>query len=577
MPTRRRSTCCRRCGSATPGRGADAATRPRIERDGAGLVVANHALAGYRLEAAPGPDGSAPETLFCENETNTARVFGTEPVTPFPKDGINDHVVSGLPTVNPDGVGTKAAFHYVLTVPAGGTAELRLLLHRREGKSGPKKAAKKWAAEAFDGRWPTREADADEFYAALAPPDDPRADAGAAAGVRGARLEQADVPLRRAPLARRRPGQPAPPSARLQGRNANWRHLDSFDVLAMPDPWEYPWFAAWDLGFHAVPWAHLDPAFAKYQLLVLLREWFMHPNGALPAYEWNFDDVNPPVHVMAALRVFRIDGSRDREFLERVFQKLLVNYTWWVNRQDADGNNVFGGGFLGLDNISPVDRSTLPAGVKLEQADGTAWMAYYTLSMLLIAIALAEENDVYQDMVIKFLEQFVMITRALDRQGLYDAEDAFFYDRITPPGGEPTPGQGEDDRRPDPAPARRRAAPCRRPSGRSSWASGSRVCASGSSRRAGALVGRVREVGEHAHGARLGALARRPAGGRFASSSTRTRSCRPTACARCRSATRTRRTRSRASPARQSTTSRPSRRRRCSAATRTGAARCGCR
>ena len=207
----------------------------------------------------------------------------------------------------------------------------------------------------------------------------------------------------------------------------------------MPDPWEYPWFAAWDLGFHAVPWAHLDPAFAKYQLLVLLREWFMHPNGALPAYEWNFDDVNPPVHVMAALRVFRLDGSRDREFLERVFQKLLVNYTWWVNRQDADGNNVFGGGFLGLDNISPVDRSTLPAGVKLEQADGTAWMAYYTLSMLLIAIALAEENAVYQDMVIKFLEQFVMITRALDRQGLFDSEDAFFYDRITPPGGEPTP------------------------------------------------------------------------------------------------------------------------------------------
>ena len=207
----------------------------------------------------------------------------------------------------------------------------------------------------------------------------------------------------------------------------------------MPDPWEYPWFAAWDLGFHAVPWAHLDPAFAKYQLLVLLREWFMHPNGALPAYEWNFDDVNPPVHVMAALRVFRIDGSRDREFLERVFQKLLVNYSWWVNRQDADGNNVFGGGFLGLDNISPVDRSTLPPGVKLEQADGTAWMAYYTLSMLLIAIVLAQENDVYQDMVIKFLEQFVMIARALDRQGLYDEEDAFFYDRITPPGGEPTP------------------------------------------------------------------------------------------------------------------------------------------
>ena len=157
----------------------------------------------------------------------------------------------------------------------------------------------------------------------------------------------------------------------------------------MPDPWEYPWFAAWDLGFHCIPWAHLDPAFAKYQLLVLLREWFQHPNGALPAYEWNFDDVNPPVHVMAALRVFRIDGGRDREFLERVFQKLLINFTWWLNREDADGNNVFSGGFLGLDNISPIDRSNLPEGVTLEQADGTAWMAYYALSMLVIAIELA--------------------------------------------------------------------------------------------------------------------------------------------------------------------------------------------
>jgi hypothetical protein len=232
------------------------------------------------------------------------------------------------------------------------------------------------------------------------------------------------------------PGAPPPPETRHHGRNAGWRHLDSFDVLAMPDPWEYPWFAAWDLGFHTVPWAHLDPAFAKYQLLVLLREWFMHPNGALPAYEWNFDDVNPPVHVMAALRVFVIDGARDREFLERVFQKLLVNYTWWVNREDADGNNVFGGGFLGLDNISPIDRSNLPAGATLEQADGTAWMAYYTLSMLVLALVLAEENPVYEDMVIKFLEQFVLIARGLARQGLFDEDDAFFYDRLVLPSGE---------------------------------------------------------------------------------------------------------------------------------------------
>ena len=177
----------------------------------------------------------------------------------------------------------------------------------------------------------------------------------------------------------------------------------------MPDPWEYPWFAAWDLAFHAIPWAHLDPAFAKYQLTVLLREWFLHPNGALPAYEWNFDDVNPPVHALAAIRVFVIDGGTDTDFLERIFQKLLLNFTWWVNRQDPDGNNLFGGGFLGLDNISPVDRSNLPPDLRIEQADGTAWMAYYSLAMLVLARTLAERNHVYDDMVVKFLEHFVLI------------------------------------------------------------------------------------------------------------------------------------------------------------------------
>ena len=186
----------------------------------------------------------------------------------------------------------------------------------------------------------------------------------------------------------------------------------------MPDPWEYPWFAAWDLAFHTITWAHLDPAFAKYQLLVLLREWFQHPNGALPAYEWNFDDVNPPVHALAAIRVFVIDGGTDLDFLERVFQKLLLNFTWWLNRQDPDGNNLFGGGFLGLDNISPIDRSHLPPGLRLEQADGTAWMAYYSVAMLTLAITLAEHDDVYEDMVVKFLEQTVLIMDALEDSGL---------------------------------------------------------------------------------------------------------------------------------------------------------------
>jgi hypothetical protein len=411
------------------------ASRPRIEDAGSALVVADHALAGYRLEAAPGPGGVVPDALFCENETNGPLIFGTEPSTPYPKDGINDHVVSGAPTVNPDGFGTKAALRYRLTVPARGTAELRLRLHRLA--DGPETAGADWSGAAFDAVFAAREADALEFYGALAPagttPEAMQILRQACAGlVWSKQMYPYDV---------RRwldgdPGEPPPPEAHRHGRNSNWRHLDSFDVLAMPDPWEYPWFAAWDLGFHAIPWAHLDPAFAKYQLTVLLREWFLHPNGALPAYEWNFDDVNPPVHVMAALRVFRIDGGRDREFLERIFQKLLVNFTWWLNREDADGNNVFSGGFLGLDNISPIDRSNLPEGVRLEQADGTAWMAYYALTMLLIAIELAEENDVYLDMVIKFLEQFVLIARALEQQGLYDPEDGFFYDRLVFASGE---------------------------------------------------------------------------------------------------------------------------------------------
>jgi hypothetical protein len=406
--------------------------RPRIERDGAALRVTDHALAGYRLEGAPGPDGAAPETLFCENETNVERLYGSQPTTPYPKDGINDHVVSGAATVNPEGFGTKAALRYRVTVPGGGKAELRLRLSREATSA-------EWSGDAFDELCRAREADADEFYAALAP-----------AGTTTEKLQivrQACAGLvwskQMYPYNVRLwlegdPAMPPPPDGHRHGRNRDWRNLDSFDVLAMPDPWEYPWFAAWDSGFHAVVWAHLDPAFAKYQLVVLLREWFLHPNGALPAYEWNFDDVNPPVHVMAALRVFRIDDSRDREFLERVFQKLLINFTWWLNRQDEEGDNVFGGGFLGLDNISPVDRSNLPPGVKLEQADGTAWMAYYALSMLIIAVELAAQNDVYQDMVIKFLEQFVMIAQALERQGLYSHEDGFFYDRVVFPSGEST-------------------------------------------------------------------------------------------------------------------------------------------
>jgi hypothetical protein len=411
--------------------------RPKIVRDGSTLVVADHALAGYRLEGAPGPDGAEPAALFCENETNMPRVYAAQPLTPYPKDGINDHVVSGAATVNPDEVGTKAALRYRVTVAAGGKAELRLRLHRPKPEA--KARSTDWAGSSFSEVVTAREAEADDFYDALAPAEttseEMRVLRQAAAGLIWSKQMY--------PYNVRRwldgdAGEPPPPIGHRYGRNKDWRHLDSFDVLAMPDPWEYPWFAAWDLGFHAVAWAHLDPAFAKYQLVVLLREWFLHPNGALPAYEWNFDDVNPPVHVMAAIRVFVIDGGRDREFLERIFQKLLINFTWWLNREDPEGNNIFGGGFLGLDNISPLDRSNLPPGVTLEQSDGTAWMAYYALSMLMIAVVLAEENDVYLDMVIKFLEQFTLIARALESQGLYDDEDGFFYDRLMLPSGETT-------------------------------------------------------------------------------------------------------------------------------------------
>ena len=226
------------------------------------------------------------------------------------------------------------------------------------------------------------------------------------------------------------PGLPAPPPERLHARNAAWRHFDAADILSMPDPWEYPWFAAWDLAFHAVTFAHIDPAFAKYQLLLLCREWFQHPNGALPAYEWSFDDVNPPVHAASAYMVWIIDGQRDSDFLKRIFNKLLLNFTWWLNREDLEGNDLFAGGFLGLDNIGAFDRSHLPAGTELEQSDATAWMFMYCLNMLRIATALAEEDPAYEDFQTTFIEHAIRIGTAMNRSGLWDDEDGFFYDAL---------------------------------------------------------------------------------------------------------------------------------------------------
>ena len=404
-------------------------TRPTITATSAGTVTANHPFLG-QLELLPGPDpqGAYPELLFCDNDTNLERLYGVPSSSRWPKDGINDHVVSGADTVNPDRRGTKFAAWYRLAVGPGETAQVRLRL-RPEG-TGPD-AATALGAD-FTRVEAQRRNEADEFYAELTPP--------AASADEAAVMRQAFAGM----LWSKQfyyyyvgqwldgdPSQPPPPPRRRQGRNARWRSFEAFDVMSMPDTWEYPWFAAWDMAFHCVALVHVDPAFAKYQLSLLSREWFQNPNGALPAYEWDFNDVNPPVQAWAALEVFAIDGGRDFDFLSRIFDKLLVNFTWWVNREDANGSNLFEGGFMGLDNIGPLDRSHLPVHGLLEQSDATGWMAGYALSMATIAAILhGSGHRPALDLVQKFLEHFAGISEALDTVGLWDDEDGFFYDRI---------------------------------------------------------------------------------------------------------------------------------------------------
>jgi hypothetical protein len=371
-------------------------------------------------------DGS-PQALFCENETNAERVFGIDGSTSFPKDGIGDHVVHGADSVNPDGVGTKAALHYRVTVPAGGTVELRLRF-----SDGDRDLGASWAHALT-----LRRHEADEFYRDLAPkapPEHAMVLRQAFAGMLWSKqFYHFDVERWLAGD----PGRPPPPPERAHGRDSGWLHVNNHNVLSMPDTWEYPWYAAWDLAFHCVALAHVDAGFAKHQLLLLCREWYMHPNGQLPAYEWAFGDVNPPVQAWAALRVFQIDGYRDLEFLERIFHKLALNFTWWVNRKDSEGNNVFEGGFLGLDNIGPFDRSAmLPQGVHLEQSDGTAWMAMFALNMLVISMTLATHDDTYEDMAVKFFEHFCYIASAMNDQGLWDEADGFYQDVLHAPGAE---------------------------------------------------------------------------------------------------------------------------------------------
>jgi hypothetical protein len=407
--------------------------RPVLAADGADRVRIEHPFLGT-LELTGGAGPAPPELLFCENETNAARLFGAPPVTPYPKDGINDHVVRGAATVNLARTGTKCAFWYQASVPAGASAEFRLRLRPGDGAAAD-------LGSGFDRVMAQRQAEADEFYAELTPAaasaDEAMVLRQACAGMLwGKQLYYYDV-------SRWLDGdaaQPAPPSSRKNGRNAAWRNFDGFDIISMPDKWEYPWFAAWDLAFHCVTLAHLDPAFAKYQLILVCREWFQHPNGALPAYEWDFGDVNPPVHAWAALEVFAIDGGRDIGFLSRVFDKLLVNFTWWVNREDAGGRNVFEGGFLGLDNIGPIDRSHLPRGDTLEQSDATGWMGAYALAMASIAAALTWSGQrPATDLVLKFLEHFAAIRDAIDAQGLWDETDGLYYDRLVTASGETIP------------------------------------------------------------------------------------------------------------------------------------------
>jgi hypothetical protein len=378
---------------------------------------------------------------FTENETNQHSLFGIENPTPYVKDGINNTVVNGqLDRVNPEQVGTKCSADYVLSLAPKETRTIRLRLSDKSD------LATAFGSE-FEKTWQTRLEEANAFYEDLAPfamSDDLRnIQRQAFAGMLWSKQYYA-YSIENWLLGD--PAVPPPPPERKRGRNAQWVHFDAAEILSMPDKWEYPWFAAWDLAFHTIPLALLDPGFAKAQLDVITREWYMHPNGQLPAYEWAFGDVNPPVHAWATWRVYKIEqkmnGKGDRQFLERVFQKLLLNFTWWVNRKDFHGNNVFEGGFLGLDNIGVFDRSApLPTGGRLAQSDGTSWMAMYTLNMLTIALELALENPVYEDIATKFFEHFIYISAAMGRMGmdcdeLWDEEEGFFYDVLELPNGE---------------------------------------------------------------------------------------------------------------------------------------------
>ena len=379
-------------------------------------------------------DGAS-QLLFTENESNLRRLFGAPNRGFYQKDAINDFITRGQRyRLNSEQTGTKASAYYDLDIPAGASVTVKLKFTQRLNST------QDHFGTAFDEVFRERIYDADEFYADMIPQamsaDGRNIMRQAFAGMLWSKqFYNYDVPR----WLKGDPAQPQSPPERLQGRNHDWMHFFADDIISMPDKWEYPWFAAWDLAFHCIPLALLDWNFAKDQLTLLCREWYMHPNGQLPAYEWNFSDVNPPVHAWAAHRVYQIErrmtGKGDFAFLERIFHKLLINFTWWVNRKDTTGNNIFQGGFLGLDNIGAFDRSEkLPGGVYMEQSDATSWMAAYSLNLLMIALDLAIQDPVYEDTAIKFWEHFLFIVSAMNRtmdgEGIWDEQDGFYYDNL---------------------------------------------------------------------------------------------------------------------------------------------------
>jgi hypothetical protein len=407
--------------------------RPMLRQESTSLLTATHPTLGEFRFQAKKCEGVEPEFLFTENETNNARLFGVANDSPFVKDAFHEFVVQGRSdAVKPDGCGTKAAAHYVLEIPAQSFVTLRLRLSAVSEPLVLDEAT-------FETIFAQRRAEAEAFYETKFAPhihaDQRLVMRQAYAGLLWSKQFYHYIVK---DWLRGDPAMPPPPAGHARSRNADWLDLYNADVLSMPDKWEYPWYAAWDVAFHMIPMSRIDPHYAKRHLRLLLREWYMAPNGQIPAYEWNFSDVNPPVHAWAAWRVYKIAGrgdGRDKSFLERCFQKLLMNFTWWVNRKDPSGKNIFAGGFLGLDNIGIFDRSRpLPGGATLEQADGTAWMAFYCGTMLSMAIELARHNQAYEDIASKFFEHFVAIVDAMNTlggTGLWHEEDGFYYDCVS--------------------------------------------------------------------------------------------------------------------------------------------------